>query len=163
MSESEPTASAGPVGPEQAAVRKVIYQLAELDGSTVDPDDTMILRAASDALENVEDIADRLADAEERLAALEERNPEPSEKDYDAMDKADKATVIRSKLRRQAESTNGTASVKYKDVIRAFDGRPSSGHAYDIMAAAATVDGFEFGESLGGEKRLAFDQSNTEA
>lgn len=150
-------------GVEKAAVRKVIYRLAALDGSDVDPEDTSMIEAANDALRNVEDIARRLEAAEERIDDLENRAPDPESKDYDAMDKADKATVVRSKLRREAESTSGAASVKYKDVIRTFDGRPSSGHAYDIMAAAASADGFEYGEAPDGTKRLTFDRQKTEA
>ena len=76
----------------------------------------------------------------DRVDELESRAPTPGEKEYAAMDKSDKATVIREKLYNEATGTNGKAKVGYKDVIRMFDGEPSPGHAYDLMEKAANRD-----------------------
>lgn len=141
-------------GPENAAVRKVIYRLAELDGSTVDPDETNLIEAANTALENVETLDNRVTELETRLESVEDRAPEPSKMKYDSMDKADKATVIQQKLRSTAEATNGKASMDYQDVISVFDGNPSPGHSYDILETAGEKQGYNYGTSPEGTKRL---------
>lgn len=97
------------------------------------------------------------ADLRDRVDTLEARVPEPSAADYKQLDKHDKATIVRQKLADTAGSTNGKASMQYKDVITVFDGNPSAGHAYDIMDLAGQVDGFEYGRSPEGEKRLVVD------
>lgn len=149
-------------GPEYAAVRKVIYRLAELDGEEVDPDETNLIEAANNALENVEHLDNRVTELEARLEAVEERAPDPAKKSYDAMDKADKATVVRQKLRSTAEATNGKAKMEYQDIIAVFDGHPSAGHAYDIMELAGKEQGYNYGKSPEGTKRLTFDLTQTE-
>lgn len=128
---------------------------------------------------NRQDI-DRMArermDDRRRISALEEtveqlqaeietltnRVPSAEAKQYDEMDRVDKATVVCSKLRSEADSTGGRAAVKYKDIIRMFDGRPSPGHAYDIMDTAAEQDGFEIGTDPSAEKRLTYDRRRCE-
>jgi len=148
MSTTQPTS-----GPEQAAVRKVIYRLAELDGTECNED---MITAANEALENVENLANRVTELEAQVEALQERAPDPSRMDYDDMDKSDKATVIRSKLKAEADATNGRAKAEYKDVIRMFDGYPSAGHAYDLMEATAELDGCNYSQAPDGSKRLTF-------
>jgi len=143
-------------GQERAAVRKVIYRLSELDGEEADADEMDILEAANKALENVADLQARVETLEVKFEELDERAPSPDRKAYDQMDRADKATVVRSKLRSEAEATNGTASMQYKDVVRTFDGNPSAGHAYDIMETAAKGDGYALGTNGEGRKRLTF-------
>mgnify|MGYP000565406822 CR=1 FL=1 len=142
------------LGPEQAAVRKVMYRLAELDGT--DADDMDLLTAANEALENVEDLQRRVTELEAKVESIDDRAPDPSRMDYDSMDKADKATVVRSKLKAEAEATNGAAAATYKDVIRMFDGHPSAGHAYDLMRAAGERDGCEYDTAPDGSKRLTY-------
>jgi cell division septum initiation protein DivIVA len=111
----------------------------------------------------VKTLEDRLDDLEAEntelrsiVETLQDRAPDPSRMDYDAMDKADKATVVRSKLKAEAESTTGKAAASYKDVIRMFDGHPSAGHAYDLMDAAAERDGMSINTSPEGQKRLTY-------
>jgi len=140
------------LGREQAAMRKVMYSLAELDGRATD--DMDLLDAANATLENVEQLQRRVTELEAKVDAMNERVPSPDQKAYEEMNKADKATVVRSKLKQEAEATNGRAAVTYKDVIRMFDGAPSAGHAYDIMDAAGETEGFDMGKSPDGTKRL---------
>jgi len=141
-------------GPEQAAVRKVIYSLAELTGEEMDPHETPVLEAASVALDNVEAMQQQLLELEARVDDLEDRAPRPEKKRYDRMDKADKVTVLKQKLRETAEATNGRAAMTYDDVIRAFDGEPSPGQAYDLMEAADSHDGYTYEEAPDGTKRV---------
>lgn len=145
-------------GVEQAAVRRVIYGLAELDGELVNPEETPLVEAASMGLENLEEMTARMEQLEAKTDALEERAPEPSKKQYEDMDRSDKATVVQSKLRKEAESTTGAAKAGYKDIIRMFDGHPSPGHAYDIMETAAEGEGFNQGTDPEGTKRLTFNK-----
>jgi hypothetical protein len=89
-----------------------------------------------------------------QIEVLQERAPSLEQQQYDRMDREDKATVVRSKLKQEADATNGTAAVAYKDVVRMFDGQPSAGHAYDIMDTAAQKEGFDIGIDPQGKKRL---------
>lgn len=152
MSQAQPTIS----GAENAAVRKIIYSLAELDGDMVDPEDTNMIEAAVEAAENVADLQQEVERLSARVETLEEQTPDPARKSYGEMDKADKITVVRQKLKDEAENTNGRAAVFYKDVIRMFDGHASAGHAYNLMDAAANDDGFTYSEAPSGEKRLTY-------
>jgi len=148
MSTTQPT-----TGPEQAAVRKVIYRLAELDGTECNDD---MITAANEALKNVEDLARRVENLEAQIETLEERAPDPTQMEYDELEKPDKATIIRSKLKGEAEATNGRSKAEYKDIIRMFDGYPSAGHAYDLMEAAAELDGCNYSQAPDGTKRLTY-------
>jgi len=38
-----------------------------------------------------------------------------------------------------------------------FDGHPSPGHCYDLMRAAAVLDGFNYDENGSGKKRIRCD------
>lgn len=150
------SATAGLTGPEKAALRKLAYGLAELDGDERDATETSLVEAAKDGMENVADLHRELENLRAEVELLEQRAPEPSKMDYDQMDKADKVTVVRQKLADEAEGTNGRAAITYKDVVRMFDGYPSAGHAYDLMEAAATDEGYSYGESPEGKKRLTY-------
>jgi chemotaxis regulatin CheY-phosphate phosphatase CheZ len=141
-------------------MRKVIYRLAKLD----DPDraDNMdVVEAANTALENVENLATRVENLEAKIEVLENRAPDPSQKAYEDMDKADKVTVVRQKLKDVAENTNGKAAMTYKDVLAIFDGRPSAGHAYDIMRSVKEVDGYDYGQNREGQKRITVNLKKT--
>jgi hypothetical protein len=140
---------------EQAAVRKVIYSMAELTGEEVDPDEEHIIETANRAVENVTGLVDRVEELERRLDDLEARAPTPAEKEYAEMDRSDKARVVRGKLVNTAEATNDRASMTYKDVVSTFDGQPSPGHAYDIMAETAELfDGVVQDTNHEGDKRI---------
>ena len=99
---------------------------------------------------------EELEELKDRVETLEARVPEPSSLDYDQMDKHDRATVIQSRLEETARSTNGKASMGYKDVIATFNGEPSPGYAYDLMELAGQGEGFNYGEDPDGGKRLTF-------
>jgi len=144
----------GPTGPEQAAVRKVIYQTAGLDG--MDTGDMGIVEAANQALENIEDMAARIDDLEDKVDALNDRAPDPKRKAYADLSREDKVTVVCSKLRAEAGAPTGAAAAEYKDILRMFDGEPSAGHAYQLMDAATNRDGFQVGKNAGGTKRLTY-------
>jgi len=150
--------TASPDGPKQAAVRKLIYQLAELDGVEMDPEETGILEAVSRGLQNVNDLLERVDELEDRVETLEQRAPEPTELEYEQMDRTDKAAVVQARLRDQAAGTTGKAAVTYRDVVGIFDGQPSAGHAYDIMETAAEAGPFKIDTSPADTKRLTYDQ-----
>lgn len=141
-------------GPEQAAVRKVIYRLAELDG--MDADDLGIIPAANQALENIEALTERVDALEDEVDDLKDRAPDPKRQAYEDLSRSDKVTVVCSKLRSEADATNGQAAAQYKDILRMFDGHPSAGHAYQLMNAAADRDGFQVGKSRDDTKRLTY-------
>jgi hypothetical protein len=148
--------AATPDGVEQVAARKLIFRLAEVDGEEM-PTDTTLIDAVNEAVEQFEEMTARIDALEDRIDELETATPDAEAKEYGRMDKHDKAAVVRSKLREVAENTNGKAAFNYKDVIRVFEGQPSSGHAYDVMEVAGNADGFNYGESPGGTKRLTVD------
>lgn len=150
-------ATSSPSGPEMAVIRKLVYDLAELDGELErEYTDVPLMEAAKMAVENVETLRSDLETTRAQLEQMKDRVPEPSRKAYDDMDKHDKVTVLRQKLKDQAENTNGTAYVQYKDVVRMFDGHPSPGHAYDLMETAAQAEGYNYGTNPEGEKRLTY-------
>ena len=116
------------------------------------------LRRKVNTLEDhLDDVEAENDDLRDRVRTLEQRVPEPSAEEYETLDRPDKATIVAQKLVETAEATNGKASMGYKDVIAVFDGRPSPGHAYDIMELAGERDGYHYGASPSGEKRLTFD------
>lgn len=137
---------------EQAVIRKFITRAAELDGN--DTYDHNFVETAHRAIENIDELGQRIDDLEADIQSVEERVAEPGQMEYTQMGKAEKATVVRSKLKREAEATSGRSAAEYKDIIRMFDGQPSAGHAYNLMDAAAQVDGYAVGKSPDGTKRL---------
>lgn len=119
-----------------------------------DPLVEALRQKANHLTERLDDLEAENESLRERVDTLEARVPEPSAVEYERLDKHDKATIIRQKLADTASSTNGKASMQYKDVIAVFDGNPSAGHAYDIMNLAGQIEGFKYGSSPKGEKRL---------
>jgi len=152
----------GPTDDEQqlneAALRRILYGMADREPV---PGESLV-PVAAEAEERMNDIEQRPTELEARVETVEKRAPSPSDQTYARMDKSAKATVVRSKLRDEAEGTTGKASMKYRDVIRVFDGKPSPGHAYDIMDTAAEGDGFDLGTDGDGEKRLTFNARRCE-
>lgn len=106
--------------------------------------------------DRIDDLEDTVAELEAVVETLQERAPDPSRMDYENMSREDKVTVVCSKLRAEAEATNGAAKAEYKDVIRMFDGHPSAGHAYQLMEAAGEREQYNYGEAPDGSKRLTF-------
>jgi len=124
-----------------------------------------------------DDLADRLADLEawregarrqleylreendelrERVAELEELvDPDPGGVAYEQLTSDQKVHRIRVALLEQATAGN-TPTMTYDEVRWLFDGKPSAGHAYDLMERAATADGYAY-ETSGhgrGQKRI---------
>jgi len=101
--------------------------------------------------------ADRIDELETRLAELEQLvDPDPGATEYAQLQKEQKVHRIRKTLVETAARTNGRDAMKYKDVIRLFDGHPSDGHAYTLMERAGELDGFAYdtASGQGGEKRV---------
>lgn len=157
MSEATGTNAPAPNSEEAVATRRLVYALAELDGDVVDPEDTPLMAAVGKAVTNVEDLVTQVENLQAQVGVLEDRAPDPSRQEYDQLDRTDKAQVVRSKLKSEANATNGRAKMEYTDVVRAFDGHPSAGHSYDIMETAAEGDGYTLGKGPDGTKRLTFD------
>jgi len=87
--------------------------------------------------------------------------------EYQQMTRKDKVRQIRAYLYDEAQaSATKAASMTYKEVRTLFDGRPSAGTAYNLMEAAATIDGFEY-ERFDGDRtnrlKIAADEINEDA
>lgn len=123
---------------------------------STDPLVDALRRKVKNQDERIEDLEATVTELEAVVETLQERAPDPSRIDYENMGREDKVTVLRSKLKAEAEATNGTAKAEYKDVIRMFDGHPSAGHAYQLMEAAGNLDGCNYDESPDGSKRVTF-------
>ena len=117
-----------------------------------------------DALEAWQDAAvtkmKRLGEENERLrhrvAELEELvDPDPGGVAYEQLTRDQKVHRVRVALLEQATAGNAPV-MKYDDVRWLFDGKPSPGHAYDLMELAASADGYvyEEGGHGSGQKRI---------
>ena len=98
----------------------------------------------------------RLDELEERVAELEELvDPDPGGVTYEQLTSDQKVHRIRVALLEQATAGNAP-TMKYDDVRWLFDGKPSAGHAYDLMERAANADGYvyETGGHGDGQKRI---------
>jgi predicted RNase H-like nuclease (RuvC/YqgF family) len=123
---------------------------------STDPLVNALRRKVKNQEERIDELESTITELETVVDKLQERAPDPSRMDYEDMDRADKVTVVRSKLKAEAEATNGTAKAEYKDVIRMFDGHPSAGHAYQLMEAAGSKDGCNYNEAPDGTKRVTY-------
>jgi hypothetical protein len=98
----------------------------------------------------------RLEELEDRVAELEELvDPDPGGTAYEQLTRDQKIHRVRVALLEQA--TAGRApTMSYDDVQWLFDGKPSPGHAYDLMELAAEADGYtyETGGHGSGKKRI---------
>ena len=98
----------------------------------------------------------RVEDLEQRVAKLEELvDPDPGGVAYEQLTSDQKVHRIRVALLEQASAGNAP-TMKYDDVRWLFDGKPSAGHAYDLMERAANADGYvyETGGHGDGQKRI---------
>lgn len=98
----------------------------------------------------------RLEELEDRVAELEELvDPDPGSVAYEQLTSDQKVHRIRVALLEQATAGN-TPTMTYDDVRWLFNGKPSAGHAYDLMERAATADGYtyETGGHGNGQKRI---------
>ena len=92
----------------------------------------------------------------DRVAELEELvDPDPGGVAYEQLTSDQKVHRIRVALLEQASAGNAP-TMKYDDVRWLFDGKPSAGHAYDLMERAANADGYvyETGGHGDGQKRI---------
>jgi len=114
------------------------------------------LDALNDTIERLETALDEQA---ERIRELETLvNPDPGSTAYDQLSKDQKVNHLRQHLVDVAEAeVNGKTSMQYREVKALFDGHPSPGHCYDLMRAAATLDGFEYDANQSGNKRIRVD------
>jgi len=98
----------------------------------------------------------RLEDLEDRVAELEKLvDPDPGGVAYEQLTSDQKVHRIRVALLEQATAGNAP-TMKYDDVRWLFGGKPSAGHAYDLMERAANADGYvyETGGHGDGQKRI---------
>lgn len=110
--------------------------------------------------EQNDDLREENADLKRRVAQLEEVvDPDPGSKDYDKLDKPEKVRAVRKAVIRKAlNGQNGPkGSMTYDEVLALFGNRPSAGHAYNLMKAAADLEGFAYdnaGTQGQGQKRV---------
>lgn len=98
----------------------------------------------------------RIEDLEDRVAELEELvDPDPGGVAYEQLTSDQKVHRIRVALLEQATAGNAP-TMKYDDVRWLFGGKPSAGHAYDLMERVANADGYvyETGGHGDGQKRI---------
>jgi len=107
--------------------------------------------------DRVVELEDENRQLRERVAELEELvDPDPGNVAYEQLTKSQKIHRVRKALLETATRSNGVASMKYKEVMALFNNRPSPGHAYDLMEAAAEIDGYAY-DAAGqgrGDKRV---------
>lgn len=142
----EPTNYVMPTGPEMTALRKVLTRMAGYDPETEDvPLDDIQL--ATEAAERFVELADRI----ERIEQVVDTDLDALA--YEQMTKRDKVREVRSTMIRQARQ-GGRASLTYDAVRSIFGGRPSPGHAYDLMRAAAEAEGFDYQDRADRDNRI---------
>jgi predicted RNase H-like nuclease (RuvC/YqgF family) len=113
-------------------------------------------RKSNDLEQRVAELENTVADLETCVETLQERVPDPAMIKYNNMSRDDKITVVWSKLKAEADATNGAAKAEYRDVIRMFDGQVSTGHAYGLMEAVGSRDGCRYAVGPDGVKRVTF-------
>lgn len=98
--------------------------------------------------ENYDSLADvvaKLDEIDERLRRVERVvDTDPDRVEYSEMTKEQKVYRIRQELVENAVATDGTWSLKYRDVMALFNGQPSAGHIYNLMEAGGQMDGFVY-------------------
>lgn len=110
------------------------------------------LDALNDTVERLENLVDEQA---ERIAELETLvDPDPGSTPYEQLTKDQKVNQVRGHLVNVADASNGKASLQYREIKTLFNGHPSPGHCYDLMRAAATIDGFQYDSNGNGNKRI---------
>lgn len=114
-------------------------------------------RKVKDLENRVETLEEQNEDLHATIETLQDRVPDPMHMDHDNLSKQEKATILRTKLKKMAEASRGKAAMDYKDVMQVFDGQPSPGHAYDIMEVVQYRPGFSYGQSPDGQKRVEVD------
>lgn len=129
-------------GVEMAALRKLIYRMAEID----DPEETTLIDAANQAAENYDELRETVAEVE-RVA-----QDDLDRMEYEQLGKEDKVRIIQSHLVEDAENNRrGTAALNYREVRLLFDKRASPGHAYDLMELAGEEPGFNYEQNKDGK------------
>lgn len=121
-------------------------------------EDELARRNAAIAIEKNKELRDTIESLKDRIAELEEVvDPDPTT-DYDQLTKAQKVRKLRKALLREAMNASGKAAMKYDEVRALFDMNVSPGHAYNLMEAAAKMEGFRYdkeGYQNQGQKRVA--------
>lgn len=137
--------SSSPQQPDAAQNDEIAELRADID---------RLARERAKDLQRISELENTVEDLQAKIEVLEDRAPDPSKKKYDEMDKSDKATVVREKLKKRAKATTGRAAMSYKDVLTIFDGHPSAGHAYDIMRSVGEAEGYDYDTDPEGQKRI---------
>lgn len=101
--------------------------------------------SVADILAEIDRLETRLDEFDERLRRVERVvDTDPDRTEYAEMTKEQKVFRIRQELVQNADATDGTWQLTYRDVKALFNGQPSAGHCYNLMEAAAQLDGFEY-------------------
>lgn len=114
---------------------------SRLDGIGYEEDHDSI----QDVLDEIDRLDNRLDEMGERLRRVERVvDTDPDRVEYQEMSKGQKVYRIRQELVEKATATNGKWRLDYQDVKALFNGQPSAGHCYNLMEAAAEMDGFVY-------------------
>lgn len=101
--------------------------------------------SVADVLDVIDELDERLDEFDDRLRRVERVvDTDPDRTGYAEMTKEQKVYRIRQELVQNADATNGKWRLSYRDVKALFNGQPSAGHCYNLMEAAAEMDGFEY-------------------
>lgn len=113
------------------------------------------LTRKTDAInERIDGLVETVESVEQRLTELEQVvDTDVGAIRYEQLTKQDKVRKVRIALVNRA-GNSGTAKMTYLEVQSLLNNRPSPGHAYDLMKAAAKMDGFEYQEPSGPDNRI---------
>lgn len=121
-----------------------------------------VLKKTNRLKSEVQELKEENDELRRRLSQIEEVvDPDPESKEYDRMNKPEKVRAVRKAVIRKALNTQGNAgSMTYDEIMALFGNHPSAGHAYNLMKAAAEMQGFGYdnaGSQGQGQKRVRVD------
>jgi len=125
------------------------------------------IELAKNAKQETLDLREEIADLEEqierqqfRLGKFQVVIDALDEDPYENLDYDEKVAHIRNELIERAErSRSGAKRFDYEDIQDLWGGRPSPGHAYDLLEDAAAHPAFE---ELSNPRRIAIDLDATD-
>ena len=119
-----------------------------------------VISKISELNNRVEELEETVDDLQDTVTILENVvDVDLDRKSYEELTREDKAREIQTALIKEAESSStGKAAMNFREVRLLFNGRPSTGHCYDLMDLAAQEQGFDYQErDADGNNRIVVD------